>query len=123
VLDSSALLAALWAENGADAVVRRGHSAFISAVNYAEVLAKATDRGAAPDRAEEVLGLLSLAVVPFDREQAAVSASLRRATRPSGLSLGDRACLALAHTRGLPVLTADRAWVAVDIGVTIELIR
>ena len=44
--------------------------------------------------------------------------------RAAGLSLGDRACLALGRTLARKVLTADRAWkgLAID-GVEVELIR
>ncbi len=52
-----------------------------------------------------------------------MSADLRSATRAHGLSLGDRACLALARSAGLPVLTADREWRGVGLDMEIELIR
>jgi PIN domain nuclease of toxin-antitoxin system len=104
-------------------VEARGHAAIISAVNYSEVLAKAVERGADQPEAESFLNSFSLLVVPFDREQGYVTASYRRPTRHLGLSLGDRACLALGSLRKLPVLTADRAWAALDVGVTVEIIR
>ncbi len=36
---------------------------------------------------------------------------------------GRPASLALARLRGLPVLTADRAWVRLDVGVEVRPIR
>jgi ribonuclease VapC len=123
VLDSSALLAALFVEDGAEAVEARGHAALISAVNYSEVLAKAVERGAEQQVAEGFLASFSLSVAPFDREQGYLAASFREPTRRLGLSLGDRACLALASLRGLPALTADRGWAGVGLGVTVEFIR
>lgn len=44
-------------------------------------------------------------------------------TKELGLSLADRACMALAVTLGLPLLTADRSWVEVDLPVEIRVIR
>jgi ribonuclease VapC len=123
VLDSSALLAGLFAEDGAHIVAAKGPAAIMSAVNYSEVLTKSVDRGASLPEAEGLLAAFSLVVVPFDSEQAAVAASLRQATRAFGLSLGDRACLALGLTRKVAVLTADCGWLGLKIGVRIELIR
>lgn len=127
VLDASALLAFLFDEPGADDVLgcleRRP---LLSAVNFAEVLTKLSDQGAPPAIAIDRLrasGLLSvIAVVPFDTDQAETAAALRTATRPLGLSLADRACLALALRRGAEALTADRAWLRVP-GVAVRAIR
>jgi PIN domain nuclease of toxin-antitoxin system len=44
-------------------------------------------------------------------------------TAPWGLSLGDRACLALARLRNLPAVTADRAWAKLDLAIPIEVVR
>lgn len=125
VLDSSALLALLLGEPGAEQVAAVLDDARISAVNLAEVLTRFVDRGADPDEAGAQLLALHLAVEPVTAEQAVAMAALRPATRAAGLSLGDRACLALARTLGAPALTADRAWAAVapDVGVDIRLIR
>ena len=62
-------------------------------------------------------------VVSFSAAGAEWAASLVPLTSPLGLSLADRACLALAIARDLPVLMADRAWAALDIGVPMHLIR
>jgi PIN domain nuclease of toxin-antitoxin system len=92
-------------------------------VNCSEVLAKAVEGGAAQPEAASFSASFALLVVPFDREQGDITASYRGLTRHLGLSLGDRACLALRSLRLLPVLTADRTWAADDVGVTVELIR
>lgn len=78
--------------------------------------APANEVDALPDR-------LGLAVLAFDRLQADVAAAIEPQTRPLGLSLGDRACLALALTRNQPALTADSAWRQVDLPVQIVAIR
>lgn len=123
VLDSSAILAALWREPGGDRVAARLRRGLVSAVNMVEVLTRLIDRGVGPDAAELTLGALGLRVVDFDAAQGRVAAALRPATRKAGLSLGDRACLALGQREEKPVLTADRSWEGLEVGVRIELIR
>jgi PIN domain nuclease of toxin-antitoxin system len=123
VLDASALLTFLLAEPGGEAVAGRLRNSALSAVNYAETLARSAERGKPLAEAVAAISRLQLRVVPFDAGQAEVAASLRAATRPLGLSLADRACLALALTRGLPALTADRVWAQLDVGVTVECVR
>lgn len=95
----------------------------MSSVNLAEVATFFTNGGAAIGEVRDVLTDLHLAIVPFDDELAYDSAGLRPATKHLGLSLGDRACLALAKREGLPALTADLAWAGLDIGVEVQLIR
>ena len=95
----------------------------MSAVNLSEVVAKLTDLGYAADFVSERLTRLDLDVRPFDHAQAEQAGLLRPATRPLGLSLGDRACLALAAALKRTAVTADRAWAQLDIGVPVELIR
>jgi len=64
-----------------------------------------------------------LQLVPFDDEQARESARLVRYTRALGLSLPSRAALALAPTRRLRVLTAERAWRSLRLPIKIDVIR
>jgi PIN domain nuclease of toxin-antitoxin system len=64
-----------------------------------------------------------LALVPYDDDQARETARLRPRTSRLGLSLADRAALALARLRGLPVLTTDRAWRSLHLSIKIEVIR
>lgn len=123
VLDASALLAFLFGEAGHAQVRAVVDTACISAVNLSEVIGRFVRDGY---DVEFVLGALittQLEVVPFTAGDAALTASLLPMTHPLGLSLGDRACLALARTRGAPALTADRAWVQLQVGVDIRLIR
>lgn len=123
VLDASALLAWTWDEPGAervDAVIGGGR---VSAVNWAEVLSRLIERGLTDEEARRSRSRFPVTVVPFDAAQALAAGLLRRSTRSAGLSLGDRACLALAQAEGLPAVTADRAWAALDLGITVEVIR
>lgn len=129
VLDASALLAYLRDEPGADIVAEAvAGGARLSMVNLAEVLTIAADRGADPRELMTRLtrqGLLGGAVAIEDLtvDDAVEIARLRPLTRETGLSLGDRACLALARRLRAPVLTADRAWLDLELGVTLESIR
>ena len=128
VLDASALLALIQDEPGADRVERAiAEGALASTVNWAETLSRLVQVGG--DAVEVVAqalpgseaGLLQL--VPFDDEQARETARLRRPTQSLGLSLADRAALALARLRGLSVLTTDRAWRSLRLQIKIEVIR
>ena len=123
VLDSSAIIAWLHDEPGRALVDDQIHGATVSAVNLAEVVGKLIDKGLSPEAAVATAWELPCEVAPFDRETALAAGALRAETRPYGLSLGDRACLALARREGLPVLTADRAWAQVEVGVEIRMLR
>jgi ribonuclease VapC len=129
VLDASALLAHLRDEPGADVVGEAiAGGAAISTVNLAEVFSRSADRGADPQELAATLtrsGLLdgAIAVEPFTAADAIDAARLRPLTRDAGLSLGDRACLALARRLGAPALTADIAWQGVAHGVELRPIR
>ena len=129
VLDASALLAYLQDEAGSDIVeAALATGAIINAINYAEVLSRLVDTGQEPATAHRRLrdqGLIGdlLNVVPLDEEDSLTIARLRALTRAQGLSLGDRACLATGLRLGRPVITADRHWAALDVNVTVHLIR
>lgn len=125
VLDASAVLAYLNDEPGAASVaeVLEHGGAVIGAVNYAEVSAKLLALGMPEPVATEVMRSLEMEVVPLDEETAWISARLVLITKPFGLSLGDRCCLALGQRMGLPVLTADKLWTEIKPGVNARLIR
>ncbi|MGR3249382.1 MAG: type II toxin-antitoxin system VapC family toxin [Paracoccus sp. (in: a-proteobacteria)] len=123
VLDASALLCVLNGEQGSERVMQVLPAAVIGAANLAEVVSKLRERGLSVEEVEDVLGGLPLDVRPLSAAQAYAIGHLRPTTRTLGLSLGDRACLALAAELGMPALTADQAWASLDIGVAVELIR
>ena len=126
VLDSSGVLAVVRTEPGYELVVealRAEPAPSISSVNLAEVVTKLADWGYAEPRIVTLLNSLNLRVVPFDAQQAHIAGMLRPATRSAGLSLGDRACIALAirlHTR---VLTMDAVWATLDLPVDVVVAR
>ena len=112
VLDSSAVLGYLNGEPGTDMVATHilGGQACILTVNQTEVLSKLSDWGMPMEDACAAVAKLALQVIPFTAELATEAARLRQPTRAHGLSLGDRACLALARQRQCAVLTGDRPW-------------
>jgi ribonuclease VapC len=123
VMDSSAILALAFREKGREHVAVALPGAAISAVNLTEVMSKMLDSGLSPDQVDGQLKDFSLIVVDFDRDLAIQAGLLRGATKHKGLSLGDRACLALAIRECLPVMTADRVWSDLDLPVEVVLIR
>lgn len=123
VLDSSAVLAVVNAEPGAARVMQLLDGALLSAVNHAEVVTKLVERGIGREKARSVVLGIGVEVVEFEIDLADRTGELRRATRHLGLSLADRACLALAEREGTSAVTADKKWADADIGVDVVVIR
>jgi PIN domain nuclease of toxin-antitoxin system len=125
VIDASAILAAILGETGGDAVFDRLDEALVSTVNLAEVYTYAAVNGLPTAAIDAFFADTGIALAPFDQPQAVLSGQIAPLTRKLGLSLGDRACLALAKITGAAVLTADRPWqqVAEILDVTIDLLR
>ncbi|KZE12054.1 type II toxin-antitoxin system VapC family toxin [Sphingomonas hankookensis] len=123
VLDASALLCLLNEESGADRVATVLTRSVIGATNLGEVVSKLRERGLTLAEVQEVLGGLHLDVRPLSTAQAMTIGDLRPATRPLGLSLGDRACLALAIELGAELYTTDAALVQVDVAIPVTNVR
>jgi ribonuclease VapC len=124
VLDASAILAVLNQEPGAEKLTPEVLSnAAGSTLNLAEVHAKLVSRGGDPEEAwEDTLSAIH-ECVPFSEEQARIAGGLVAQTRALGLSLGDRACLALGLELNAPVYTTDKTWKNLKLGVRIHVIR
>ncbi len=123
VLDASAALAVLRREPGHEIVTEQLAGAVISTVNWSEVVQKGIAR-CWPSSAAEALRYAGVRVLPFTAEHALRAAELWPTTRTAGLSLGDRACLAVAA--GIPegfAVTADRAWGELALDVRVQVIR
>jgi PIN domain nuclease of toxin-antitoxin system len=120
VLDASALLCLLQEEKGAERVAHALPAAEIGAVNYCEVVGKLVDAGMEGETADRLIDTLHLSVIPFNRTQARLAGSLRALTR---LSLGDRACLALAQAQGATALTCERGWTRFQAPCGVETVR
>jgi len=123
VLDASAVLAVLKREPGANRVRAVLDRATIGAVNVAEVQSKLVDLGLSRHAAEARIRFLGCRILGFSEEQAIEAGSLIARTRSLGLSLGDRACLALAIDRKATVYTTDNVWKNLSLGIQIEVIR
>ncbi len=126
VLDSSALLAILHQEPGAEMFTQQFdllESGVMSAVNVAEVYGKLVGRGIGSGEAWEAVMAPIPEIIDFDKEQAKIAGGLLPQTRALGLSLGDRACLALGIALKAPIYTADRAWKDLRLKVSIHVIR
>ena len=123
VLDSSAVLALIQNESGSAKVKTVTASALLSSVNLCEIHSKLIHKGIAATDSWNKISTLQCDVCAFTSEQGKVAAELIQITRPLGLSLGDRACLALAIERKAKVYTADRNWKNLSLGIEIEVIR
>ncbi len=123
VLDASALLAYLQRESGGDTIGKALRGALMSTVNWAEVVQKVPDQDIGAVGLRGALESLGLSFEPFAVAQAEIAGELREKTRSLGLSLGDRACLALGMDKDALVLTADRTWKQLNLGVGVESIR
>ena len=124
VLDASAIMAVVNAEPGYENLTEELLArAVASTVNLAEVQTKLVRDGIAPDEAwEDALSPIRHSM-PFTEEQAKIAGGLVAQTRLLGLSLGDRACLALGLVLNAPVYTADKSWKGLKLGVRIHVIR
>ena len=123
VLDASAVLAYAHGEVGGEVV--RGHfdEAVISTVNWSEILRKSRPAGVAAGELHATLIQAGVSFLAFEEQDARMTADLWGRTKRYGLSLADRACLALARRLGVPAVTADRAWTTLDLDVEIVCIR
>lgn len=123
ILDASALIALIYQENGASVVEKNLPNAEISTVNLAEVASFLVKKGLNVKEVTSLLNDLSIPAIPFDETHAFLAAHLVNKTADKGLSLGDRACLALAMQNGQAVFTADKVWKELDLNIKINLIR
>lgn len=124
IIDSSVILAIAKNERLNDEAYVYAQDAIISSVNACEVLTKFIDRvGLTADESIDAVNGFKLIIEPFDQKHFYQAAMMYPQTKKLGLSLGDRACLALGMHYKLPVITADRAWAKLDIGVNVRVIR
>jgi PIN domain nuclease of toxin-antitoxin system len=123
VIDASALLAVLLGEEPAKEIEKLIPSSVISSVNFSEVVAKLTDIDMPENKIREILESLPIEVYSFNKKQAYIAGLLRPLTKSKGLSFGDRACLSLGMLLKAPVVTMDRVWKNLNIGIEIRVLR
>ena len=123
VLDASAVLAVINAEPGAEHVVELLDGALLCAVNHAEVMTKLAEKGISRDLARSTVLKIGIQVVEFGIDLADRTGELRPQTRHLGLSLADRACLALAEREGVAAVTGDRKWSKLGLEIDVRLFR
>ena len=124
IFDASVLLALLQEEKGSDEVKSLLDRSIMSAVNVSEVLNVLGRNGVSIAESTAHVKDIITEIISFDIEQAALNAKLSSDTSIKGLSLGDRACIALGIQMRLPVYTADRLWQKVNLpDVDIVVIR
>lgn len=123
VLDASAVLALLNQETGSEEILQLIDNAAISTVNLSEVIAKLAEAGIPEDDIKQILFHLNLEVILFNEEQALKAGMMRPETKSIGLSFGDRACLALGIVLNQPVITTDRLWSNLSLGIEIRVVR
>ena len=123
IFDTSAVLAIIFNEPGAESAIPHLSSGVFSTVNLAEAATVGVRKGIEFIAVREMLSRLPLEIVPLDDNHAYRTASLQPFAQSHNLSLGDRACLGVALSLGLPVLTADRRWAELTLGIEVRLIR
>jgi|HubBroStandDraft_4_1064222.scaffolds.fasta_scaffold498461_2 ribonuclease VapC len=123
LLDASAALAEVHAETGRELVRAQAGRSAMSVVNFAEVVSHLRRLGVPEFQTELLAEQMGFEVLDADKFRGCEAGALHGALPRSGISLADAFALALARELGVPVLTADRAWAALDVGVEVRLIR
>ena len=124
VFDSSALIMLFAKEKGYEIIKQHMKNAIISSVNIAEVYKYCIEvQNLTEDDCRSLIKLSGIKIIEFCEEQALITAKIIKKTKPYGLSLGDRACIALAMLKKHPVLTCDKIWQKVDLGIEFLMAR
>ncbi len=124
IFDASALIALFAKENGYQTIKIHMKDAIISSVNIAEVYKYCIEtQNLAQNDARKLIELADIKIIDFCHEQALISSTIIHKTKAYGLSLGDRACIALALFKNHPILTCDKIWEKLDLSVKFIMAR
>ncbi|MCE2731557.1 MAG: type II toxin-antitoxin system VapC family toxin [Rickettsiaceae bacterium] len=124
ILDASALITLLSEEKGHEVVASILPKSIMSSVNVAEVAKFLIEkRGLSKEEVSNIIHSLIEKIMPFDTKLALTSSDIISQTKSLGLSLGDRACLALAISTGYTVYSSDRIWSQLELDCKIVVIR
>jgi PIN domain nuclease of toxin-antitoxin system len=123
ILDSSALLALIKKEPGAEIVEKLIGNVIMSSINLSEVAATLLDSDMSVEECQECIEPFIEKIIAFGKEESFSTAALKKLTKHKGLSQGDRACISLGLSTGYPIYTADKVWAQLDLNCIINLIR
>ncbi|HJD59317.1 MAG TPA: type II toxin-antitoxin system VapC family toxin [Rickettsia endosymbiont of Omalisus fontisbellaquei] len=124
IFDASALIALFAKEDGYQLIKKHMRDGVISSVNIAEVYKYCIEKqGLTEETAKILIKLSDIKIIDFCPEQALISANIINKTKIYGLSLGDRACIALAIFKNYPILTCDKVWQKLDLGIKFIMAR
>jgi PIN domain nuclease of toxin-antitoxin system len=124
VFDSSAIIALFAKEKGYEFIKKHMKNAIISSVNIAEVYKYCIEvQNLTEDESKNLIELLDIKIIDFTNDQALITAKLVNKTKKYGLSLGDRACIALAMLGKNSIITCDNIWQKVDVGIKFIMAR
>lgn len=122
ILDSSALLALIQEEPGAEVIKPLLNFSVMSTVNITETLSVLHRTNLSSQEGLALIADIITTIVPFDLEQAKSCADLHPLVKTKGLSLADRACIALGIKLQLPIYTADKIWLELKNVITADII-
>lgn len=124
IFDASALIALFAKENGYQTIKSHMKDAIISSVNIAEVYKYCIEtQSLTQNDARKLIELSDVRIIDFCHEQALISSTIIHKTKAYGLSLGDRACIALALFKNHPILTCDKIWEKLDLNIKFIMAR
>lgn len=123
IVDSSAFIALVNKESGWEVMEPYADAMVMSAINISESICAMRDKAIPDAKIDAVIATMVMEIAVFDAYQASKTADLRKYTKSFGLSLGDRACIALGMERKLPIFTADKIWSKCDLDADIRVIR
>ena len=124
IFDASAVIALLAKEKGFEVIKRHLKNAIISSINISEVYKYCIDKqNLTADECKNIMGISGIKIIDFDEKQALIAADIYPKNKEYGLSLGDRACIALAIEKKHPILTCDKIWEKINIDVKFIMVR